>query len=123
MRRRLALVFLAVTLMLVIGLLVPLALSVRSQAELRALARAEADARAVATSLAALSSTTGEAPTDDQVQFVLFSYGEPDIAILTRSGFEFGNVREGFENALERGWSGESFVARRGGEALSIVPV
>ena len=45
MRQRLAWVFVALTVMLVIGFLVPLGLSLRSQAELRSLAGAQSDAR------------------------------------------------------------------------------
>lgn len=123
MRRRLALVFLAVTLMLVLGLLVPLAMSVRSQAELRALARAQADARAIATSLATLASTTGELPNDEQIQFVLFTYNQPEISILVADGTSYGSPPEGFDEALARGWEGESFVARGEHEALALVPV
>lgn len=122
MRRRLALVVLAVTLMLVIGLLVPLALSIQSQAELRALARAEADARAVATSLASLASSTGEEPTDEQIRFVLFTYAQPEIAILAPST-SYGQLVDGFEDAVERGWTGESFVARGEAGALAVIPV
>ncbi len=123
MRRRLALVVLAVTLMLVVGLLVPLALSIESQAELRALARAEADARAVATSLASLSSATGEQPSDEQIRFVLFTYAAPEIAILTEEGTRYGTVPDGFDDALDRGWRGESFVARGDSGALAVIPV
>ena len=55
MRRRLALVFVALTVMLAIGFLVPLGRSVSSQARLRALAGAQSDARGVATALAAVA--------------------------------------------------------------------
>ena len=44
MRRRLALVFVALAVMLAIGFLVPLGRSVQSQARLRALAGAQSDA-------------------------------------------------------------------------------
>jgi len=57
MRQRLAWVFVALTVMLVVGFLVPLGLSLRSQAELRSLASAQSDARGMATALAAALGT------------------------------------------------------------------
>ena len=71
MRRRLALVFVALAVMLAVGCLVPLGLSVRSQAELRGLAAAQSDARGVATALAAVAGATGEVPGATEAEFIL----------------------------------------------------
>ncbi len=59
MRRRLALVFVALAAMLAVGFLVPLGRSVKSQAELKTLTGAQSDARGASTALAAVVSTTG----------------------------------------------------------------
>ena len=62
MRQRLAWVFVALAVMLVVGFLVPLGLSLRSQAELRTLAGAQSDARGVATALASSARATSRNP-------------------------------------------------------------
>ena len=64
MRRRLSLVVLAVTSMIVIAFVVPLALLVHSQAHDRALVRAERAAQAVAASLAVATAVVPAAATD-----------------------------------------------------------
>ena len=82
MRRRLALVFVALAVMLAIGFLVPLGRSVSSQARLRALAGAQSDARGVATALAAVAGSTGELPGMAEVEFVLEAFNSSDLMVL-----------------------------------------
>ena len=91
MRRRLALVFVALAVMLAIGFLVPLGRSVQSQARLRALAGAQADARGVATALAAVAGSTGELPGVAEVEFVLHSFDSSDLLVLMADGSLIGS--------------------------------
>jgi len=121
MRRRLAWVFVALAVMLVVGFLVPLGLSLRSQAELRALAGAQSDARGVATALAASARATSRNPGAIDVGFVLESFGSDDLAVFLPDGTRLG---DGYtpDNVLDLAVDG-SIVARIDGGVLAIVPV
>jgi len=121
MRRRLALVFVALTVMLAIGFLVPLGRSVSSQARLRALAGAQSDARGVATALAAVAGSTGEVPGVAEVEFVLNSFGSSDLMVLMADGSIIGI---GPPDAVEVASAATgSMVASVADGALAIVPV
>ena len=121
MRRRLALVFVALAVMLAIGFLVPLGRSVSSQARLRALASAQSDARGVATALAAVAGSTGELPGVAEVEFVLESFDSSDLMVLMADGSMIGN---GPSNALALASEATgSVVAEVADGALAIVPV
>ena len=121
MRRRLAWVFVALAVMLVVGFLVPLGLSLRSQAELRSLAAAQSDARGVATALAASARATSRNPGAIDVQFVLDSFGSEDLAVFLPDGTRLG---DGYtpENAVDLADDG-AIVARIDGGVLAVVPV
>ena len=121
MRRRLAWVFVALAVMLAVGFLVPLARSVSSQARLRALAGAQSDARGVATALAAVAGSTGDVPGTAEVEFVLNSFGSPDLMVILTDGTVLG---EGIPvaEALTLAETG-SVVAEVEGGAVAIVPV
>ena len=121
MRRRLAWVFVALTVMLVIGFLVPLGLSLRTQAELRSLAAAQSDARGVATALAASARATSRNPGAIDVQFVLDSFGSDDLVVFLPDGRRLG---DGYtpENAVDLAVDG-AIVARIDGGILAVVPV
>ena len=121
MRRRLAWVFVALAVMLAVGFLVPLARSVSSQARLRALAGAQSDARGVATALAAVAGSTGTVPGTTEVEFVLNSFGSPDLMVILSDGTVLGSSIP-VEQALELALAG-SVVAEVTGGAAAIVPV
>ena len=121
MRRRLAWVFVALAVMLAVGFLVPLARSVSSQARLRALAGAQSDARGVATALAAVAGSTGTVPGTTEVEFVLNSFGSPDLMVILSDGTVLGSNIP-VEQALELALAG-SVVAEVTGGAAAIVPV
>jgi len=121
MRRRLALVFVALAVMLAIGFLVPLGRSVQSQARLRALAGAQADARGVATALAAVAGSTGELPGVAEVEFVLHSFDSSDLLVLMADGSLIGS---GPADAVAVASAATgSVVAEVAEGALAIVPV
>ena len=121
MRRRLALVFVALAVMLTVGFLVPLGRSVSSQARLRALAGAQSDARGVATALAAVAGSTGEVPGVAEVEFVLNSFGSSDLMVLMADGSIIGI---GPPDAVEVASAATgSMVASVADGALAIVPV
>ena len=121
MRRRLALVFVALAVMLAIGFLVPLGRSVSSQARLRALAGAQSDARGVATALAAVAGSTGELPGVAEVEFVLNSFDASDLMVLMADGSVIGS---GPSDAVAVASAATgSVVAEVADGALAIVPV
>ena len=121
MRTRLALVFMALAVMLAIGFLVPLGRSVQSQARLRALAGAQSDARGVATALASVAVSTGNVPSSNEVEFVLDSFGSPDLTVIMNDGTIIGQGIYASE-ALGLAQSG-SVVTEVTDGALAIVPV
>ena len=121
MRRRLALVFVALAVMLAVGFLVPLGLSVRSQAELRGLAAAQSDARGVATALAAVAGATGEVPGAIEAEFILATYGTDDLLIVLPDGTTIGTSPVDAA-ALPLAEAG-SVVANVEGGAVAVVPV
>ncbi len=121
MRRRLAWVFVALAVMLAVGFLVPLGRSVRSQARLRAIAGAQSDARGVATALAAVAGSTGNVPGATEVEFVLNSFGSPDLMVILSDGTVLGSNIP-VEQALELAMAG-SVVAEVDGGTAAIVPV
>ena len=121
MRRRLALVFVALAVMLAIGFLVPLGRSVQSQARLRALAGAQSDARGVATALAAVAGSTGDLPGVAEVEFVLHSFDSSDLLVLMADGTLIGS---GPDDAVAVASAATgSVVAEVADGALAIVPV
>ncbi len=121
MRRRLALVFVALAVMLTVGFLVPLGRSVRSQARLRALAGAQSDARGVATALAAVAGSTGDLPGVAEVEFVLNSFDSSDLMVLMADGSVIGSgPADAVPVASE---ATGSVVAKVADGALAIVPV
>ncbi len=121
MRRRLAWVFVALAVMLAVGFLVPLGRSVQSQARLRAIAGAQSDARGVATALAAVAGSTGNIPGAAEVEFVLNSFGSPDLMVVLSDGTVMGSNID-VDDALELAATG-SVVAEVDGGTAAIVPV
>ena len=121
MRRRLALVFVALAVMLTIGFLVPLGRSVSSQARLRALAGAQSDARGVATALAAVAGSTGDLPGVAEVEFVLNSFDSSDLMVLMADGSVIGSGPADAAPVASKATG--SIVAKVADGALAIVPV
>ena len=121
MRRRLALVFVALAVMLAVGFLVPLGRSVSSQARLRALAGAQSDARGVATALAAVAGSTGDLPGVAEVEFVLNSFDSSDLMVLMADGSVIGNGPADAVPVASKATG--SMVAKVADGALAIVPV
>lgn len=124
MRRRLALVSLAVVALVVVSFLLPLAVLVRNQAQDRALSRAEREAKSIAAAVAVLSSGP-EVDTDDPalIQTVLDSFGAPDgISVILPSTEVIGEQFSVGVN-LDRARSGSAFTARISSGAEVLVPV
>ena len=121
MRRRLAWVFMALSVMLTVGFLVPLAISVRSQAEVRGLASAQSNARGVATSLAAVAGSTGSVPGPSATEFILATFGEDNILIILTDGTSVGAMPINLD--LLPIASAGSVVADVNGGAVALVPV
>jgi methyl-accepting chemotaxis protein len=124
MRRRLALVSLAVTVLVALAFLVPLALLVRNQAADRALLRAERDAQAMAAALAVAPVTGNTMLTPAVAEALLLAFGAEDgVTVIFPDGTQVGAPYE--ETAgLEQARSGAAFTARLdGGDAEVLVPV
>ena len=121
MRRRLALVFVALAVMLTVGFLVPLGRSVSSQARLRALSGAQSDARGVATALAAVAGSTGDLPGVAEVEFVLNSFNSSDLMVLMADGSVIGSGPADAVPVASKATG--SMVAKVADGALAIVPV
>ncbi len=121
MRRRLAWVFIAVTVMLTIGFLLPLGLSIRSQAQLRGFASVQSDARGVATALAAVAGSTGSIPGLNEAEFIWATYGSDDLMIKLSDGESVGSIPIDLET-LPLANTG-SIVANVENGAVALVPV
>jgi signal transduction histidine kinase len=122
-RRRLAAVTFAATLLIVVSLLVPLGLLVRRQAEARALSRAETDARSVATALA-VAASFATAPMDAAaVTAVLGAFGSPaGVGVFFPDGTVVGTGESGDPDvAVAR--AGTAYTARTPTGAAVLVPV
>ena len=121
MRRRLAWVFVALSVMLTVGFLVPLGISVKSQAKLRGVAAAQSDARGVATAVAAVAGATGEAPDISEVEFILNTYGEHKLVVVLPDGTEVWNIP--YELTSLPISDAGSIVVDVDGGAVALVPV
>lgn len=121
MRRRLALVFVALSVMLAVGFLVPLAISVKSQAELRTLTGAQSDARGAATALAAVVSTTGRSPSLEDASYIIGSFETENIVILLPDDMKIGR---GVPDLDLRSLSKDgSIIADVDNGVLAVVPI
>ena len=121
MRRRLAWVFVALSIMLTVGFLVPLGISVKSQAKLRGVATAQSDARGVATAVAAVAGATGEAPDISEVEFILNTYGTDKLVVVLPDGTEVGEIP--YELTSLPISDAGSIVVDVDGGAVALVPV
>ncbi len=122
MRRRLALIALAVSLLVVLAFLVPLALIVRNQAAEQALLRAERDAQAIA-AVIAVAPGGGRAVTPELAGSVLEAFGlAGTFSVVFPSGETVGVAIDG-SGGLEDAHRGSAFTRVDGGGAEVLVPV
>lgn len=124
MRRRLALVSLAVVALVVVSFLIPLAVLVRNQAQDRAISRAEREAKSIAATVAVLASEPEAAPDDPTlVTAVLESFGSPPgLSVILPSDEIVGEGSTSGVN-LDRARSGSAFTARIPEGVEVLVPV
>jgi signal transduction histidine kinase len=122
-RRRIALLSLAVTSLVVISFLIPLALLVRNQAENRALSRAERFAESIAAALAVATSPEDETISKDLAEEVIDAFGTPEgISIIFTDG-DVRGARVEMNDNIERAREGSAFTTRTQGGAEVLVPV
>ncbi|MBI5158066.1 MAG: HAMP domain-containing histidine kinase [Acidimicrobiia bacterium] len=123
MRRRLAIVTLGATALIVVSFLVPLGLLVRRQAEDRALSRAESDGRAVATAIAVAASFAAAPLDGPAVEAVLGAFGSPaGIGVFLPDGTVVGTGDPG-DPDVGVARQGTAFTARTPDGAAVLVPV
>ncbi len=123
MRRRLALVSTAVTVLVVVAFLVPVALLIRTQAADRALSLAERDAQAIAAALAVVPATGDVEISQDLAAAVLEAFGAEDsFSIIFADGASVGAPFEQSAN-IDRARGGVAFSADVPGGAEVLVPV
>lgn len=123
MRRSLALVSLAVTVLVVLAFLVPLALLVRNQAADRALSSSERDVQAIAAALAVAPAAGGSDVTPELAATVLDAFGSgEDVSVVFPDDTTVG---ASFEESpsLAQARSGAAFTAQIPGGAEILVPV
>jgi signal transduction histidine kinase len=122
-RRSLALVSLAVTVLVVVAFLVPTALLIRDQAADRALTRAERDAQAIAAALAVAPATAGSEVDPELADAVLQAFGnQEDFTIVFPDGEGVGAPYEPTPG-IAQAQSGAAFTAQIDGGAEVLVPV
>jgi signal transduction histidine kinase len=125
MRRRLALLSLAVGSLVVIAFLIPLAILVRNQAENRALSRNQTVAQAIATTLAVTSVTPeGSNITDSLARTVLEAFGPPPgVTIVLADGSRVGAAVDDLTGAMTAQRTARAFTGSIPGGAEVLVPV
>ncbi len=123
MRRRLAVVAVAVTALVVVAFVVPLGLLVRSQARDRALARAQREAQAVAAGLSvAAALTPGQRLDGDAAELVLAASGAPaEVSVFLPDGSVAGELAT--TPNLEAARGGAAFTVDVAGGSEVLVPV
>jgi signal transduction histidine kinase len=123
MRRSLALVSLAVTVLVVLAFLVPLALLVRNQAADRALSSSERDVQAIAAVLAVAPASVGTEVTPELAENVLDAFGSRgEVSVVFPDGTTVG-VPFDESPSLPQARSGAAFTAQIPGGAEILVPV
>lgn len=123
MRRRLSILVLAVTSMVVIAFVVPLALSVRDQAESRALSRGQRTAQAVAGGLAVAASLAADGTVDAATAgLVVAAAGDDRTSVFLPGGDVTGLPAEAGP-AVAAAARGRAFTVQEPGGAAVLVPV
>ncbi len=123
MRRRLAILSLAVTSLVVLAFIVPLALLVRNQAADRALSDAERDAQALAAALAVVGGTdeAGPAVSPESAQAVIDALPR-EVSIIFPDGTFRGAPASESPN-IDVAREGQAFTAFTEGGAEVLVPI
>jgi signal transduction histidine kinase len=124
MRKRLALLSLAVASLVVVAFLLPLGILLRNQAQSRALTAAERDAQSVAAALAVAGfDASGDSIDATFAETVLAAFGNPDgLSII----FDEGNVvgtQVTWSPSIEQSQRGAAFSAKTDDGAEVLVPV
>ncbi len=124
MRRRLALLSLAVASLVVVAFLIPVAMLIRNQAQTRALSSAERDAQSVAAAIAVLApASPSGVVTPDYARAVLGRFGDPpDLSVIFVDDTVVGGVGVPSGN-VEQARRGAAFTAAAEGGAEVLVPV
>ncbi len=123
MRRRLAIVTLAITSLIILSFVVPLGIVVRRQAEDRALSRAEGDARSIATALAVATSFGGTPADASTAAAVLDAFGTPaNAGIFLPDGTVVG-AGDAADPDVAVARAGTAFTADTPDGAAVLVPV
>lgn len=121
MRRRLALLSLAIASLVAIAFLVPIAILVRNQAQTRALSDAERDVQSVAAALAVVGVDSGITP--ELAEAILTAFGNPEaLSVVFVSGEIVGAPVDSVEH-LGQAQGGAAFTASIDGGAEVLVPV
>lgn len=124
MRRRLAVVTLAATALIVISFVVPLGILVRRQTEDRALSAAESEARSIATALAVASSFASGPMDVPAIDAVLAAFGSPPhIGVHLPDGAVTGTGVSGDPDVAIARTTGSAFTARTATGAAVLVPL
>ena len=124
MRKRLALLSLAVASLVVVAFLLPLGILLRNQAQSRALAGAERDAQSVAAALAVAGfGASGKSIDTAFAETVLAAFGNPaGLSII----FDEGNIvgtEVAWSPSIEQSQRGAAFTAKTDHGAEVLVPV
>ncbi len=121
MRRRLALLSLAVATLVVVAFLVAVGILIRNQAQTRALSDAERDAQSVAVALAVVGTDGGITP--ELADAILTAFGDPEgLSVIFLSG-EVVGADIGSGEHIGQAQSGAAFTAKTEGGAEVLVPV
>ncbi len=121
MRKRLALLSLAVASLVVVAFLVAVGILIRNQAQTRALSDAERDAQSVAAALAVVGSDRGITP--GLADAILTAFGNPEgLSVIFVDG-EVVGADIGSDEHIGQAQSGAAFTAKTEGGAVVLVPV
>jgi signal transduction histidine kinase len=124
MRKRLALLSLAVASLVVVAFLVPVAMLIRNQAQTRALSAAERDAQSVAAALAVAGSASPTGSPDEALaEAIVGGFGNPEgLSVIFADDTVVGEPVDPSPNVAQAR-RGAAFTAKTPGGAEVLVPV
>jgi len=124
MRKRLALLSLAVASLVVVAFVLPLGILLRNQAQSRALAGAERDAQSVAAALAVAGfGASGETIDTGFAETVLAAFGNPDGLSIIFDERDIVGTEVAWSPSIEQAQRGAAFTAKTDDGAEALVPV
>lgn len=124
MRKRLALLSLAVASLVVVAFLLPLGILLRNQAQSKALAGAERDAQSVAAALAVAGfGQSGESIDTAFAETVLAAFGNPDGLTIIFDERNIVGTEITWSPSIEQSQRGAAFTAKTDDGAEVLVPV